>query len=319
MAIPDFQTLMLPVLSRLAMEQASTTGLIATMADHFGLADAERAELLPSGRQPVIANRVHWAVSYLGRAGLVDRVARGVYRASDRGRAVLAQPPERITIAFLRQFPEFRSLRPHDSYPNDAGNAAGTTVPEAGEAVGVADSERTPEERIGDAEAIIRADLRERLLQRVRAAEPAFFEQVVIDLLVSMGYGTSKDAGEVRGKAGDGGIDGVIREDRLGLDLIYVQAKRYGADNPVGPDKIREFSGALDFAGARKGVFITTSRFTSEAARFAAQLQMKRIVLIDGDALTDLMIQHGVGVRPKGEPIVINEIDLNYFEPDEAT
>jgi restriction system protein len=314
MAIPDFQTLMLPVLTRLAREQTSTPELVASMAEHFGLTDAERAALLPSGRQTIFANRVHWALSYLGRAGLLDRVARGVYRASDRGREVLTNPPERINIAFLRQFPEFRSLRPNDSYPV-AGN--GSAAPQAVEPEGD-DSERTPEERIGDALAMIRADLRGKLLQRVRAAEPAFFERVVIDLLVAMGYGTGKDAGEVRGKAGDGGIDGVIREDKLGLDLIYIQAKRYGADNAVGPDKIREFSGALDFTGARKGVFITTSRFTPEAQRFALQLQMKRIVLIDGEGLTDLMIQHGVGVRPNGEPVVIHEIDLNYFEPDEA-
>lgn len=305
---------MLPVLSRLAAAQGTTTELISAMAEHFGLNESERAELLPSGRQPVIANRVHWALSYLGRAGLVDRVARGVYRVSDRGRSVLAQPPERITIPFLRQFPEFRSLRPDDSYPDDRILKG----PNASYAGGVADAERTPEERIGEAVAIIHADLREKLLQRVRAAEPAFFEQVVIDLLVAMGYGTGRDAGQVRGKAGDGGIDGVIREDRLGLDLIYVQAKRYAADNSVGPDKLREFSGALDFTGARKGVFITTSRFTPEATRFAAQLQMKRIVLIDGDELTDLMIQHDVGVQPKSEPIIVKEIDLNYFEPDEA-
>jgi restriction system protein len=176
----------------------------------------------------------------------------------------------------------------------------------------------TPEERIEEAVTIIRSDLREKLLLRVREAEPSFFEQLVVDLLVAMGYGTNKSAGEVRGKSGDGGIDGVIREDKLGLDLIYVQAKRYAANNPVGPDKIREFSGALDFTGARKGVFITTSRFTADAERFASQLQTKRIVLVDGEALTDLMLQHGVGVRQKGEPVILQEIDLNYFEPDAA-
>lgn len=313
MPIPDFQTLMLPVLRRLVEGQATTTSLIEDMAGHFALTEAERGALLPSGRQAVMANRVHWALAYLGRAGLIERVARGVYRAADRGRAVLATPPERIGIPFLRQFPEFRSLRPNDTYPGGAD--AGRQAEEADSG----DSERTPEERIADAVAIIRADLRERLLRRVRGATPAFFEQVVVDLLVAMGYGTGKDAGEVRGKAGDGGIDGVIREDRLGLDLLYVQAKRYAPDNPIGPDKIREFSGALDFTGARKGVFITTSRFTPEAMRFAAQLQTKRIVLVDGETLTDLMIQHGVGVRAKGEPVVISEVDLNYFEPDEAT
>ena len=182
----------------------------------------------------------------------------------------------------------------------------------------IGESEATPEERIAGAVAFIEADLRQRLLQRVLDAEPSFFEQVVVELLLAMGYGTGKDAGEVRGKSGDGGIDGVIREDKLGLDLIYVQAKRYKADNAIGAEKIREFSGALDFTGARKGVFITTSRFTPDAERFATQLQAKRIVLVDGQRFTTLMLQHGVGVRPKGGPIILREIDLNYFEPDDA-
>jgi restriction system protein len=309
MPIPDFQTLMLPLLRRLCEAQTTSPDLIEAMAQAFGLSEAERAQLLPSGRQPVIANRVHWALSYLGRAGLIDRVSRGVYRASEQGMAVCADPPERINIAFLRRFPAFRTLRPNDRY---ADLSADRSTDQPGT------SEATPEERIEDALLLIHADLREKLLQRVWEADPAFFERVVVDLLVAMGYGADGGAGEVRGKAGDGGIDGVIREDRLGLDLIYMQAKRYAAANVVGPDKIREFSGALDFTGARKGVFITTSRFTADAERFAAQLQTKRIVLVDGDRLTGLMLQHGVGVRPKRAPIVIQELDLNYFEPDEA-
>jgi restriction system protein len=311
MAVPDFQTLMLPVLRKLCEGQRGTPALVADMATVFGLSPEERIQLLPSGRQPVIANRVHWALAYLGRAGLIERVARGVYRASERGRQVNANPPERISIAFLRQFPEFRSLRPDDRYED---RGVGAVEPTNGDSA----SEATPEERIYQSVALINADLRAKLLQRVLEAGSAFFEELVLDLLVAMGYGAGRDASEVRGKAGDGGIDGVIREDKLGLDLIYVQAKRYGTGNIVGPDKIREFAGALDFTGARKGVFITTSRFTGDAVRFADQLQTKRIVLVDGERLTALMMQHGVGVRRKGEPIVLQEVDLNYFEPDEA-
>jgi restriction system protein len=313
MAIPDFQTLMRPVLQRLTGQRQTTTELTAGMVDEFRLTDSEKLQLLPSGKQATIANRVHWALSYLGRAGLVNRVSRGVYEASDRGKEALVQAPERIDIPFLRRYPEFRSLRPDDRYPEVTDPVA---VALSRQTTG--ESDATPEERIAGAVAFIEADLRQRLLQRVLDAEPSFFEQVVVDLLLAMGYGTGKDAGEVRGKSGDGGIDGVIREDKLGLDLIYVQAKRYKADNAIGAEKIREFSGALDFTGARKGVFITTSRFTPDAERFAAQLQAKRIVLVDGQSLTTLMLQHGVGVRPKGDPIILREIDLNYFEPDDA-
>ena len=313
MAIPDFQTLMLPVVRCLAGQRQTTTQLVAAIASEFSLTDDERVQLLPSGKQATIANRVHWALSYLGRAGLVRRISRGVYEASERGSAVLAQAPTRIDIALLRQYPEFRSLRPDDRYDDAAGTASQSGLPQPSP-----DVTGTPDERIAGAVALIEADLREKLMQRVMDADPSFFEQVVVDLLLAMGYGAGKDAGEVRGKSGDGGIDGVIREDKLGLDLIYVQAKRYKADNAIGAEKIREFSGALDFTGARKGVFITTSRFTPDAERFATQLQAKRIVLVDGHRLTMLMIEHGVGVRPKGDPVVIREVDLNYFEPDDA-
>lgn len=311
MAIPDFQTLMLPVLAQIGQVQAGTGQIVAAMANQFGLSEAEREQMLPSGRQLVIANRIHWALSYLGRAGLIDRVARGVYLASSAGRAVLANPPERIDIAFLRRYPAFRSLRPNDRDTDP--NALLDTAQG-----GSGDAEATPEERIEAALAVIRADLRAKLLQRILNESPALFERLVLDLLLALGYGTDKNASEVRGKSGDGGIDGIIREDRLGLDLIYVQAKRYARDNAIGLDRIREFSGALDGHGARKGVFITTSRFTPEAERYAAQLQTKRIVLVDGALLSELMVQHGVGVRQKGEAVIMQEIDLNYFEPDDV-
>jgi len=251
--------------------------------------------------------------TYLGRAKLLDRVSRGIYEVSERGREVLAQPPDRITIAYLRQFPEFRSLRPEDRYPETS--LRPETLP-AGHPGG--DGAPTPEESIANSLAVIEGALREKLLQRVLEAPPRFFEQIVVDLLLAMGYGSRKDAGTVRGRSGDGGLDGVIREDELGLELIYIQAKRYKSDNVIGVDKIREFTGALDFAGTRKGVFITTSRFTAEAERFAVQLQGKRIILVDGERLTSLMVAHGVGVRPKENPMIVREIDLNYFEIDEA-
>lgn len=304
---------MLPVLKALAGGERSIRVLADGLADEFRLTPEERAALQPSGNWPLFRNRVGWSVTYLHRAGLIERVSRGVYRLSDRGRGILAAPPERITIGFLRQFPEFRSLRPNDEY-GDGSASHGF----AGSVEAEKEAASTPEERIEEAVAVIQADLRDKLLQRLREVEPAFFEQIVLDVLVAMGYGSDAEASQLRGRAGDGGIDGVIREDRLGLDIIYVQAKRYADGNNVGAERIREFSGALDMHGARKGVFLTTSRFTAEAQRIADQLQSKRIVLVDGERLAALMIQHGVGVRQKRTPIILQEIDLNYFEPDEA-
>lgn len=312
MAIPDFQTLMLPVLKELAQGERSTSQLLENLATEFRLTPEERATLLPSGRGQLFRNRIGWALTYLKGARLITRVSRGIYRLSDQGRSVLDNPPDRISIAFLRQYPEVSALRPNDAYDAEGGENDQTAATSA------VDTARTPEERIEEAVRLIQADLRDKLLQRLRAVDPVFFEQVVLDLLVAMGYGSDSDASQLRGRAGDGGIDGVIREDRLGLDLIYVQAKRYADGNTVGADRIREFSGALDIHGARKGVFLTTSRFTADAHRFADQLQSKRIVLVDGERLAALLIQYGIGVRQKGAPIVLQEIDLNYFEVDDA-
>lgn len=311
MAIPDFQTLMLPVLRTLLPGPQTTSSIVSAMADAFNLTEEERAQLLPSGRQATIANRTHWALAYLTRAGLLDRVARGTYVASQRGRTVAADPPERITISFLRQFPEFRTLRPDDAQGSNGYAALGekSLVPP--------ESAATPDELITAAVAAIEAERRSELLQRLLAAPPTFFEKVVVDLLIAMGYGsTQNDAGEALGKSGDGGVDGVIREDRLGLDLIYIQAKRY-TDAAVSPEQIRSFAGALDDKGARKGVFITTSRFTAEAERFAQRQQMKRIVLIDGERLTRLMLSHNVGVR-EDRTIVLKRLDTDYFDPDDG-
>lgn len=311
MPIPDFQSLMLPVLQALSATPKASGTLVTEMSDVFGLSEEERSQLLPSGRQATIANRTHWALAYLNRSGLIDRISRGTYVASVRGRQVLTSPPERITIGYLRQFPEFQTLRPNDFASSDAASSsAHASAPSP-------DETATPDEQITAAVAAIEAERRAEILQRLLGAPPKFFEKVVVDLIVAMGYGsTQKDAAEALGGAGDGGVDGVIREDRLGLDLIYVQAKRY-TDTAITPEQIRSFAGALDDKGARKGVFITTSRFSAEAERFAARQQMKRIVLIDGERLTRLMLDHSVGVREE-RTIVLKRIDTDYFEPDDA-
>lgn len=313
MSIPDSETLMLPLLRQVAARgEAHIRDLAEALADEFALSDAERSLLIPSGKTPIIRSRAGWARSYLVQAGLLEPVRRGVVRLTERGHQVLRSDPPRIDCTFLMQFPEFRDFLKRSR--QNAGNASGagplTAAPVEAAPV-------TPDEQISAAVAAIEARVRDDLLQRLLAAPPAFFEQVVVDLLLAMGYGsTAEDAGEALGRTGDGGVDGVIREDRLGLDLIYIQAKRY-RDSAVTVEELRSFAGALDDRGARKGVFITTSRFTAEAQRFAERQQMKRIILIDGDRLTRLMLRHDVGVRPD-RTIVLKRLDLDYFEPDDG-
>jgi restriction system protein len=311
MTIPDFQALMRPVLMKLAQGPASTTALITAAGDHFGLQEADRQALLPSGRQPVINNRVHWALAYLNKAGLITRLRRGVYDASDAGRALAQQPPDRITLAFLNaNYPAIRAFRGEGRDDAEPIVTTQSAAPDTAPAV-------TPEATIDEALAAIDARLRDELLALLLEKPPAFFEKVVVDLLLAMGYGSPEsDAGQVSGGTGDGGIDGVIRQDRLGLDLIYLQAKRY-RDSAITSDQLRSFAGALDDKGTRKGVFITTSRFTAEAQRFADRQQMKRIILVDGERLTRLMVQHDVGVRAD-RTITLKKIDLDYFDPEDV-
>ncbi|WP_240756829.1 restriction endonuclease [Roseicella aquatilis] len=286
--------------------------LLPLVSDEFQLNDEERAQLLPKGKQKTIANRVYWALSYLGRAGLLTRVGRGVYEASERGRQVLQQPPDRITINFLRQFPEFRSLRPNDRYADATSDKSVITES------AVVDAIATPDERIAAAKAEMDVALREEMLRLVLERPPEFFERLVVQLLQAMGYGDSNaDAGLNLGRSGDGGVDGVIKEDRLGLDLIYIQAKRY-TDAAVPPAQIQAFAGALNMQRANKGVFITTTRFSVAARQAASQMHGMRIVLIDGDELTRLMLTHDVGVR-RDQEIVLKKIDLDFFEQDEVS
>jgi restriction system protein len=292
---------MLPVLRKSVDGEVSIQHVVDELAADFGLSDEERAELLPSGRQTTFANRAHWAKSYLGKAGLIELTRRSHFVITDRGREVLASPPERIDIPYLRQFPAFEAFRfPNEDQPQ--------TAPEE-----PTSSSLTPDEVMRQARDRLDADLGVELLSRIQAAPPAFFERVVVQLLIAMGYGGSlARAGRALGRSGDGGVDGVIDEDALGLDRIYVQAKRYGDDNPVGPGAIRDFFGALDQFKAGKGLFVTTSSFTPAAIKTVEGLS-KRIVLIDGARLTRLMIDHGVGCRVE-DTLYVKKLDDEFFE-----
>ncbi len=301
MAVPDFQTLMLPAL-RLYAEGETKTGPIADrLADAFNLTNEDRSELIPSGRQRRFANRVHWAKAYLTMAGLIASTGRGSAQVTNLGKQVVADPPDRITIKYLENFPGFLELRQRKTPTTDA---TPLTQP---------DDDRTPDEVMRSARDQIDQQLGQEILNRLRAAEPAFFEKVVVNLVVAMGYGGSlAKAGKALGRGGDGGVDGVIDEDPLGLDRVYVQAKRYAAGNAVGAGEIRDFFGALDQFKASKGLFVTTSHFTSSAVSTADGLS-KRIVLVDGEQLVRLLVDHNVGCRVQ-ETLFVKELDEEFFE-----
>ena len=306
MTIPDFQTLMLPVLRSSEAGEVKISDVVQSLADKFQLTDDERSELLPSGKQTTFANRAHWAKSYLGKAGLVELTKRAHFKITDRGRKVLANPPERIDIRFLEQFPEFIQFR-------DASNGAGNAGNDSAVDEVVQASDMTLDEIIRKAHAELDDELSLDLLARVIAAPPGFFERLVVQLLLAMGYGGSaSEAGRALGKSGDGGVDGVIDQDALGLDRIYVQAKRYADGNNVGSGAIRDFFGSLDRFKAAKGIFVTTSSF-SPSAKQTADLLSKRIVLIDGRQLAKLMVRHNVGCRVE-ETIQLKTVDEDYFE-----
>jgi restriction system protein len=298
---------MLPVLRLAEHEEVKFSDAVEVLADEFALSDEERSQLLPSGKQTRFANRVHWAKSYLSKAGLVDQTRRAHYRANDQGRAVLNNPPDKIDIAFLGQFPGFEEFRTAGS-----GNGSGAG---AEESITVS-SDLTPDERMRSAHSEITNALADELIGRVRNGSPEFFERVVVRLLIAMGYGGTVDEIDedlaVVGKSGDGGIDGVIDQDPLGLDRVYIQAKRYAADNSVGSHAIRDFYGSLAGHKATKGLFVTTSTFTASARQTAEGLPQK-IVLVDGKQLSRLMIRHQVGCRVQ-ETLQIKKIDEDFFE-----
>jgi restriction system protein len=306
MTIPDYQTLMLPIL-RLAGDgqEHRFRDAVETLATEFAITDEERAELLPSGTAPLFDNRVGWARTYLKQAGLLHSAKRGVFQITERGRQLLGKHPKEINVELLDQYEEFRHFR---SRRRDKSDTSDTTAISQEPA---STSDQTPEEAMASAYYKFRKTLEAEVLDQVKAASPAFFERLVIDLLVSMGYGGSRlDAGRAIGRSGDGGIDGIIKEDRLGLDVIYVQAKRW--DATVGRPEIQKFAGALQGQRASKGVFITSSNFSREADDYANVINSK-LILIDGQQLARLMVDHNVGVTAI-DVYELKKIDSDYFE-----
>lgn len=303
MPIPDFQNLMLPLL-RIAADGAEhrLSDVIEALAQQFELSEAERAELLPSGVQPKFDNRVGWARTYLGKAGLVESPRRGWFRITERGRAALAQNPLRIDMAFLSQYPDYQTFR-----------SRGRVVENDVAAASPAEEVASPEERLEASYQALRGALAQELLEKVKQVSPRFFERLVVDLLVAMGYGGSRrDAGQAIGRSGDGGIDGIINEDRLGLDVVYIQAKRW--EQTVSRPEVQAFAGSLEGVRARKGVMITTSTFSPQAREYVSRIE-KKIVLIDGEQLAQYLIDYDIGVTEVSR-YVIKKVDLDYFEED---
>ena len=300
MPIPDFQTLMLPVLKFAeSRDEHSLSEATEFLADEFSLSNEEKNQLLPSGTQPVFYNRVGWARTYLKQAGLVGPTRRNYLRITERDQEVLQSNPDRIDMRYLDQFPEYVEFRERKREPKED-----KEKPTSSE-------ELSPEESLEDAYSRIREDLAKELLDNILRSSPAFFEQLVIELLVKMGYGGSRaEAARAVGQSGDEGIDGIIDEDRLGLDTIYIQAKRW-TDNPVGRSEIQKFVGALQGKRARKGIFITASRFTDQARDYTSSIDTK-VVLIDGKRLAYLMIDHGVGVSTVAK-YELKRLDSDYF------
>jgi restriction system protein len=307
MAVPDFQSLTLPVLTEFSDGgEHATKDIRIRVAERLQLTSEDVAEILPSGGQTRFANRVAWAHIYLKRAGLLGSTRRGIYQITPRGQKVLANPPQQITLQFLERFPEYLEFKRRSrSVDSESQSAASVTESDTSGAVVL-----TPDEQIRAGYQLLRANLATQILERVRQASPLFFERLVVKLLVEMGYGGSyADAAQVVGKSGDGGIDGIIKEDRLGLESIYVQAKRWEAT--VGRPDVQQFAGALHGKHARKGVMITTSTFSRDAIEYAKTLPIT-IVLVDGVQLADFMTEFGVGVSDV-ETIKLKRLDEDYF------
>ncbi len=300
MAIPDFQSVMLPLLNFAADKQEhSLQDAVDSLAIKFELTSEERQELLPSGKQTRFDNRVAWARSYFKQAGLVENTRRGFFKISDRGLDLLKTNPKKINIKLLEQFPEFIEFR---SVRKDINEVQPLLIDEP--------DKQTPEEQLENAYKILSDGLASEIIQQVKTCSPAFFERLVVELLLAMGYGgTRAGAGRAIGQSGDGGIDGIIDEDKLGLDSIYIQAKRW--EGTVGRPEIQKFVGALQGNRAHKGVFITTSDFTKEAQEYVKNISNK-VVLINGFTLAKLMIENDVGVSTTST-YKVKKIDSDYF------
>lgn len=298
--IPDFQTLMKPVLELACEGETKIGDAVKRLESAYGLTEEERAELLPSGKQTRFANRVHWARSYLKQSGLLQSTRRGHFVASDLGREVHAENPDRIDMRYLERFEAYQDFKARSRDTNTE-TAVATAVPEI-----------TPDEMLRSAHSSVTAALAADLVDRLRQSDPAFFEDVIVQLLLAMGYGHDAGAGRTLGQTGDDGVDGVINLDPLGVDQVYVQAKRYGADNKIGAGAIRDFYGALGLKDVTKGIFVTTSSFSPSAEQTAEKLGA-RIVLIDGTKLGRLMVAHEVGCRVT-DTYKVATIEESFFE-----
>jgi len=300
MPIPDFQSLMLPILEMYEdNREHSSLSVLNDLKLKLKLSDEEINELLPSGKQYRYNNRFGWATVYLLKSGLLSRPSRGKYLITSRGLEVLKEKPERINMKYLEKFKEYLDFRDFRNETIESKNLPSEL-----------DKISTPQESLESSYLELRRQLSHDLLERVKQCPPAFFERLVVDLLLKLGYGGSRaDAGQAIGKTGDGGIDGIIKEDALGLDAVHIQAKRW--QNTVGRPEIQSFSGSLDGRRSKKGVFITTSKFSADAHDYVKTID-KKIILIDGEQLTQLMIDNGVGVTEESRYIV-NRIDEDYF------
>jgi restriction system protein len=306
MAVPDYQSLMLPLL-QLAEErktEISTEDAVEALASRLKLSDDDLKEMLPSGVQRTFVNRVGWAATYMKKAKLLEPTRRGYFQITGRGQDILKKKPAIINAKMLRQYPEFLEFQQLKGTRSGEKRCASKDSLDIGAV--------TPSEALENAFENLRDELVEELLAKLKKLSPTFFERIVVELLVKMGYGGSRaDAGKAIGRSGDGGIDGIIKEDKLGLDVVYIQAKRWD-NNPVGRPDVMQFAGALQAQKANKGIFITTSRFTDDARNYVSQIGSK-IVLIDGEQLSHLMIDHDVGVSTVSQ-YPVKKIDIDYFD-----
>ncbi|GHO83297.1 restriction endonuclease [Dictyobacter formicarum] len=304
MAVPDYQSLMLPLLKVASNgNEHNLRDATEILAQQFMLSEQDRNELLPSGKQRKFDNRVHWARTYLVKALLLTNTGKSKFRITERGQEVINSNPTHINVKYLRRFPEFIS------FVDSKNNGDAETTQEIIEEVS-----QTPQEILEASYQNLKKNLAMELLERVKNSPPKFFENLVVDLLIAMGYGGSrKDAGQAIGQVGDGGIDGIIKEDKLGLDAIYLQAKRW--EGTVARPIVQGFAGALIGRKARKGVFITTSDFSRQAIDYANGIDNLKIILIDGEQLAQLMIEHNVGVAEESR-YILKKIDLDYFSEE---
>lgn len=312
MTIPDYQTLMLPLL-RLAndSQEHRFRDVVEQLAQEFKLTDEQRDLMLPSGTGLQFDNRVGWARTYLKQAALLESRKRGFFNITTRGKELLAQNLSRVDNSVLEQYPEFLSFKLRRSEDKSVQDARGVLHTTSIDAAKVEQLEATPEELFSQAYQRLRNNLESELLEQVKAASPSFFERLVVDLLVSMGYGGSRqDAGRAVGRSGDEGIDGIIKEDKLGLDVIYIQAKRW--ESTIGRPEIQKFAGALQGQRASKGVFITTSGFSKEAEEYVRIIPSK-IILISGEQLATLMVDHNIGVSLVSK-FELKRVDSDYFD-----